>query len=344
MVKCFLFITDLSETVLDFASNIKLASNAVLPPATPAAQGDPGYASAAFCQNPATSIFKSLHVSLNDVAITSSCGNYAILAYLENLLFFSKEWKDSKGEASGYYISQKPSNMDALGLDGFAKRYKMTKNSVDYELEAKLFHGLFEQPRYLLPMVRIRIVFELHAAAFCINSAVPSTAENSSFAYHLKDLAVRLKRIKILDSVQSKFEAELTRKNAIYPFLQKSCRSYSIPSNVRQFFLADVFANPFLPRYCFLTLTTSSAAAGSFNESPFSFKPFNLQDVSLFCQNKRFPSIPYNLDFPNKKYLQAYTQLFGNDTAFQDSPCAIQRSHFAEEFCIFAFYFGKVRG
>ena len=100
-----------------------------------------------------------------------------------------------------------------------------------------------------------------------------------------------MKRIKILDSVQSKFEAELARKNAIYPFLQKSCRSFSIPANTRQFFLADVFANPFLPRYCYLTLSTSAAAAGTFGECPFVFKPFNLQDVSFFCQNRRYGMI-----------------------------------------------------
>ena len=140
-------------------------------------------------------------------------------------------------------------------------------------------------------MVRIRIVFELNAPAYCINSSVPSTEANSDFIYRLNNMALRMKRIKILDSVQSKFEAELARKNAIYPFLQKSCRSFSIPANTRQFFLADVFANPFLPRYCYLTLSTSAAAAGTFGECPFVFKPFNLQDVSFFCQNRRYGMI-----------------------------------------------------
>ena len=133
------FFTDLSETVIGMASKILLASGANLPPAV-----KDGYGAAGFAQNPGSSIFKDLHVSLNDVAITSSCNNYSILAYLENLLFYSRETKESKMEASGYYPEAKPSNMNALGLDGFAKRYAKTAESAELELESKLFHGLFQ--------------------------------------------------------------------------------------------------------------------------------------------------------------------------------------------------------
>ena len=87
--------TDLSETVLCFSSQIFLANGKKLPPAKAATDTDPGYAAAGWANNPSTTIFKNLFISINDQPITSGCNNYAILAYLENLLFFTKEYKVS---------------------------------------------------------------------------------------------------------------------------------------------------------------------------------------------------------------------------------------------------------
>ena len=196
----------------------------------------------------------------------------------------------------------------------------------------------------MVPMVRIRIVFELHAAAFCINSAVPSTDDNSDFMYTLKNLVIRMKHVKVLDAVVSKFENELAKRNASFPFLQKSCRSFNIPANTRQHFIANLFPNMFLPRYAFIGFTTASGAAGAFDEDPFSFKPFDVQDITIYSQSRRYPNIPYQLDFSSDppKFLDAWCNLFGNDTAFMNTPCEIQRDQFGKEFCLFAFWMGQV--
>ena len=110
--------------MLCLASKILLSTGANLPPAVAKTKDVPGYASASYCNQRATSLFRDLQILINDIPIMSSVNNYPILAYLETLLFYSKAYKDSKSEIEGYFTAKSPSDTNALGYDAFAMRYK----------------------------------------------------------------------------------------------------------------------------------------------------------------------------------------------------------------------------
>ena len=192
-------------------------------------------------------------------------------------------------------------------------------------------------------MMKLKLVFELNSPNWCINSGVPAAATNSTFTFALDKVSLRVKRVKLMDSLCNKFESTLLSKNCLFPYSHKSVKSHSIPAGARHFYSANIFNQPFLPKYAFFMLVRASAAAGNFRESGLAFEPFGLKDIALFVQNKRIPSIPYNLDYTstNKKFLAAWTQLFGNDSSFADVPCQIQRSEFCDEKNLYAFWMNK---
>ena len=349
------YFTDLSETIIAFTTKLTLANGDPVPPAVPAddpAKGpapnpDPPaktpYAAASYEQLTSSTLFKNIEVRIGSVNLTSSIDHYPIIAYLLNLLNKNRSVKDSKMERSGYYRTNKVSNFNVFDLDGFSKRYEFTKESKLYELETPIYHGFFQQPRLLLPMVECRVSLELNSPELAINTAVPATVDNSSFNFTIEKMCLRIKRVKLLDSLQSRIETQLSKSVvANFPHLHYSCKSLSIPKGCTKFFVSDLLNSPFLPRYVLLAMSTATAAAGNFRESCFKFEHFNLTEASLFIQNQRIPSLSYKFDFSKNQYLSGWTQLFGSDMNYENVEVGIDRKAWADEFTILHFGMCKV--
>ena len=286
-----------------------------------------------------------VQLKINDTSISALNGCYPILGYLQTLLFFSPDTKNSKLERQGFYIESNPNDNNAFGFDGFAKRFDFTKESRLYHLETPIFHGLCQQSRLIPAMVKLYLALDLAEPTYCIISGVPtSAAANSLFKFVIKNPILRLKRIKTLDSFAAKFEARLLQSPALYPYTHISCRSYVIPAGVKNFSNQDLFGSTFLPKFCYMALSTQTASAGSFATNPLSFSPHGVKDIAIFAQNERIPSLSFQLDYTgdSPNFLRAFTSLFGNDTMMRDSSCGIDQNDFGTYYTIYSFWMTRV--
>ena len=143
-----------------------------------------------------------------------------------------------------------------------------------------------------------------------------------------------------LPSLQSSFETRLAKSNAIYPIDQLSCRTYTVPAGLKNFQVSDLFGVSFLPKACYIGITTQEEAAGSFSTSPYTFAPHNLKQIAIFAQNDRIPSLDFQLDYEAKppEFLRAYSALVvPNDELLEDRSVGISREQFGSNFAIYAF-------
>ena len=288
--------------------------------------------------------FTDCQLKINDVSVSALNGCYPIIGYLQTLLFFSPDTKNSKLERQGYYTEDNPTDTSVFSFDGFSKRYQFTRESRLYHLETPIFHGMCQQSKLLLPMVKLYLGLDLSSPQYVIKSGVPAASANSDFSFSIVNPVLRIKRIKTLDSFSAKFEAKLVQNPALYPHTHLSCRSYVIPAGVKNFTNQDLFGSTFLPKFCYLTLSTQTASAGTFATSPLSFAPHGVKEIAIFAQNERIPSLSYQLDFndDSPSFLRAFYALFGNDALMKDSTNGIDRKKFGSYYTIYALWMTRV--
>ena len=99
----------MAETRLEFKIRLTLANGTPLPPAVapgPVKNATPYY-SCGLIQSPGTSIFKDIEMRLNDCLVSSMSGNYAINSYLQTLMFYNFETRNSALERQLYFDDNK---------------------------------------------------------------------------------------------------------------------------------------------------------------------------------------------------------------------------------------------
>ena len=193
-------------------------------------------------------------------------------------------------------------------------------------------------------MLKIYLSLDVASPQYCIQSGVAAGSANGDFTFAIKNPVLRLKRVKTLDSFAAKFETRLLQTPALYPHTHISCRSYVIPAGVKNFSNQDLFGSTFLPKFCYMALSTQTAAAGSFATNPLSFAPHGVKDIAIFAQNERIPSLSFQLDYSGNSpnFLRAFTSLFGNDAMQRDSSCGIDRNKFGSYYTIYSFWMTRV--
>ena len=123
-------------------------------------------------------------------------------------------------------------------ISGFGRRYQKTRESRLVYMEAPIVSPMHSQSRLIPPMLKLNYVFYLNDPAFVINSAQVDT----NFIYEIVDARLLFKRVKVLPTLQTNFEATLSRQNAKFPLYVTSVKQVAIPAANLTFSHTDVFA------------------------------------------------------------------------------------------------------
>jgi len=118
------------------------------------------------------SVFSQLGIYLNDKLVTDSSHTYACKAFLETLLSFGSEAKDSFLKGALWY-KDKAGSMDdvANAKTGPVKRRKFTAQSNMVDTYGKVHADIFAQSKYLLDGVSLKLRFVRSPKKFCTTSS-----------------------------------------------------------------------------------------------------------------------------------------------------------------------------
>ena len=99
-----------------------------------------------------------MDVYLNSSLVTHSNNNYPYRAYIENLLSFGQEAKNSQLSALLWHRNTSE-HFDTLGATnlGYTKQKALAAESKEIDMMGKLHLDLFFQNRYLLNGVEVRL-------------------------------------------------------------------------------------------------------------------------------------------------------------------------------------------
>ena len=201
-----------------------------------------------------------------------------------------------------------------------------------------LHSPITQQARYIPPLLPISFVLTKSRPEFCLRS----NAANPNFMFEITSAKILLKRVRVLSTYKLRIESELAKTEAIYPLRTFNCRPYSLDAGVKSFTFSNIFpGNSTIPDYCVIGLLEQSTYSGSYQSSPFNFKHFSLEEISISYDQYRFS---YECEYDNdniKDYTSSYHGLFQGSGVKSNSGLTFSLEKFASGFALYSFHFGR---
>ncbi|RWS08782.1 uncharacterized protein B4U79_15200, partial [Dinothrombium tinctorium] len=254
------------------------------------------------------SIFKQIDIEINGKPITCASQTYAYKAYLNTILGFSDDAKNS--QLSGViYESDDSTDKDkvvsarsayitptTVSADGMGKKL---------DLMGKLHIDLATQGRAILGGSQIKITLIPNDPKFYLQTPdakiIPSvTFLNASLFVH---------RSKVSNAIETAHNIALDHGTVKYPYVRNEVKSFNISSGTLSANIDNVISGV-LPRRVFVAFVENKSFIGDLSKNPFNFKHFNVNYISCFTDGVQFPSKPYTPNFSEELYVREYMGLF----------------------------------
>ncbi len=258
------------------------------------------------------SLFKMLDVSLNNVAIEDvSAPVWPYKCFIETVLSHDIGACRTHLRTRGY-LPDGPNDYAIVATPntsvttGYTTRRQFIKENKKLFFQCPLHASLFATgSRYLPPGVNVKIKLTRNNDAFTI---MANTTDKTKYRIVLKDLLLRMKKVKVTKNVLESHAKSFTQQNAILPFHKSCTRPFVIPSGISSYIVQNAIVGE-IPHTIIFGFVDATAIEGIPNKNPFVFEHNNLDGLFLTVNGVIVPSEPYELDYSNRKYYRAYTDL-----------------------------------
>ena len=287
------------------------------------------------------SLFSQVDVSLNDRIITPSTPTYPYRAFLETMLEYGPEAKQSQLSMGLYYKDtagqmDNPNPLAADGNTGLKKRYTFTQGSHSVELLGGLHSDIFFQPKHLLNGVDMHIKLIRSKPDFCLMSST----ENPNYKIVIQSCSLFIRKAKVSPSVILGHGKALEKATAKYPVRRVMCKVISVPKGEMMLQQDHRFLGQ-IPERLVIGCVHNRAFSGSYTHNPFNFQHFGVNSISLNVDGIQVPSKPIKPTFgdtPGANAIRAYQTLFsGTDKLYKDSGNYISREDYDRGYALYAF-------
>ena len=286
------------------------------------------------------SMWSDLTLFVGGVEVSNCSGAYPYLAYLQTLLTYGRDAKQSHLQASMWYHDSAShfNSMAELENAGVRHRKARTAESNVVDMVGRLHSDLFHQSKFLLNHLDVRVKLTRSKDAFVLmrGAAVPP-ADPIDFKLQLLDASLFVRKVTVNPAIVLAHEKTLMQHNAKYPMTKSVMRIYTAPAQSMNFSVDNMFLDH-LPTRLVLGFVKAKAYNGDYTENPFLFLNCNITNLCLHHQGKQIPTRGLQPNFTTKEYTRSYMTLFnGTNTAWTDSSCSVSWSDYAGGYTLWCF-------
>lgn len=281
-------------------------------------------------------MWSSVDVFLQQQPISTGTGShYAIKAYLETLLNYGEDAKESQLTKALFY--QDNGDMDScstLGRNmGLNQRFIFTQGQSIVDVEGSLHADVFQQPRYILNGVDIGLKLWPSKDSF----RLINNHNDKSYKVTLVDACLKVCKVTVAPPVVLAHNEALSIAPAKYPYQKTSVKVFTLPAGQHSASLDDVFQGA-CPSKLTVGFVAASAYNGNFKLNPLNFKHYSLNFMAFYVNGESVPTQPITCNFEQNQYIEAYQSLFtvtGKDE--EDSGNEIDRLQYKNGNTLFGF-------
>lgn len=280
------------------------------------------------------SLFSQVDLYINQKLVSPQNNTYAYRSYIETLLNYDDGAKMSH-LTCGLWYDDTPGHMDDCETNntGLGKRKTFIKNSNTVDMIGHLHVDFFNQEKFLLNGVEMRLRMIRSRDSFCLMS------KTEKYKVEILEANLLVRRNKINPSVLLAHSKTLESGSAKYPIVRVETKAVTIPSGISQKSIDNIFLGQ-LPKRVIIGLVSNKAFNGDFKSNPYNFQNYNVNFFSLYIDGVQIPSKPLQPDYTEGKEtsILAYHTLFsGTGIQFLNMGNSVSRSEFSKGYCLMAF-------
>ena len=168
------------------------------------------------------------------------------------------------------------------------ERRKWLKESKYFELAGALRLDFFNQPKYIIPGVDIRLLLKRSKDEFALFANAAGDVVKAP-QIDIKQATLYVRRVKVAQAVQLGHQIGLLKRNATYPYTRSETISTSISKGSLSFTKDNLFGQSLLPKFVVVGMVNGSAYNGNYLHNPFNFEHFNIQSLGLYRDGQSLP-------------------------------------------------------
>ena len=284
------------------------------------------------------SLFSQVDIQLNGKLVTPSVNTYPYKAYLETLLSYGSDAKESQLTSELWYLDTSPMNQvdphaegDDIN-DGLAERGKFISESKSVEMMGRLHCDIFQQDRYLLNKVDMHIKLIRSPEQFHL------MADGTAIRTIIEDAVLYVRKVKINPTIVNEHNQKMSAGHLVkYPVRRAVVNTFTISQGSMSVNKDNIIMGQ-LPRRVVVGLVTNKAFNGTVDENAFNFQHFNLNYLALYLGGQQFPKKPLTPSFEHNHFLRSYMTLFEGTGMLNDNRGhGIDRSTYKNGFALYAF-------
>ncbi|KAK7096804.1 hypothetical protein V1264_003867 [Littorina saxatilis] len=280
------------------------------------------------------SLWSQMDLYLNDTLVTPSTNTYPYRAYLETLMSYGTDTKNTRLQNSLWYKDTKGHLEAAHNHNrGLQSRRRRVAESCVVELYGRPHLDLFQQDKLFVNGVALKMKLVRSRDAFCLHS----NADGVAFKVKLVDVSLFVRKVKVAPSVQMAHALALEKGTAKYPVQRVVTKIFAVPQGNMQINKENLFLGQ-LPQRLVIGLIHNQAFHGQYGRNPYNFLHLDVNYLALHIDGRQIPAKPLTPDFARGLYARSYFTLFeavgksqgdeGNDITYDD---------YSEGYTLFAF-------
>lgn len=285
------------------------------------------------------SLFSEVEVSLNGTLISASTGTYPYRAYIENLLNYGTEAKQSQltselfyKDTAGKMDCANPGAAVAIQNTGLRKRAEFTGGNVVVDMIGKIHSDIFYIDRYMMNEVNIKLKLSRSKDEF----SLMWTGDNA-FRVFIVSASLFVRKVKLSPSVFLAHAKTLENGMAKYPIKRVICKAFTVPTGYRDVTSERLFSGT-LPTRVIIGCIDNDAFNGNKAKNPFNFKNFDLTELSVYLDGQQQTIKPLKCNYGSNQFISAYMTLFsGTGRQNRDLGIDIGRSEYKDGYALYAF-------
>jgi hypothetical protein len=252
-------------------------------------------------------LFSDVIVTLGETIVEGGEQQYFLKALISTLFAYSETTMQKQLFAAGF-AKDDVGAADAVTNKGYLARRGWTNAGASKELYGKLFVDLFQQTRYLIGNVgmRLKLIRAINTLALCTSVA----GEKPKFVIEYAKLY--FKKVKPHPVIIDDMSVKLSRGAMVYyPIHRVEFTSIPIAAAILNISKDQLFFGK-VPKILVMCMLDNEALGGLYTKTPFNFKHCNVKEVDLRIDGTSKPILPLTPDFEGKKCLREYMSLLEN--------------------------------